>query len=145
MRAHIQELRQELRIILQILRENQVAKERMDKVGVISTSLARDFGFVGVTARASGIAYDCRQHFPHGLYPKMAPPIVTRNSGDIRARARVRAGEIETSLDTIEKILEQFPAGPALLLKLPDTLAANQIGLAIVEAFSRRIDSYDFY
>ncbi len=134
MQSQVKQLRKEIRTILEILRENQVARERVEKIGVISPSLAKEFGFVGVAARACGIAYDCRQHFPHGLYPQLAPRIVTQQGGDILARARVRTGEIETSCDIIEKILDQLPDG-ALSVNLPDTLPANQMGLAIVEAF----------
>ncbi len=93
--------------------ENQTARERFEKIGIISPSLAKEFGLVGVAARACGIAYDCRQHFPHGLYPDLAPPIAVQKVGDILARTRVRIAEIENSCTIIENVLadlsgEQF-------------------------------------
>lgn len=129
----VRQLRKELRPFLEILQENQVVRERMEKIGSISTSLAHEFGLVGVAARACGIAYDCRQHFPHGNYPWQAPPITVQNGGDILARTQVRIGEIGTSLDTIERALENLPTGSATI-DLQEQLPANQIGLAIVEA-----------
>ncbi len=134
MQARLKELRTEIRTILEILKENLVARERVEKVGIISSSLAKEFGFVGITARACGIAYDCRQYFSHGRYPELAPPIVTQNGGDILARSRVRAGEIESSCNVIQQILDQLSDGPCFV-DLPEVLPANQIGLAIVEAF----------
>ena len=134
MQSQLKQFRKEWQTVLEILKENQVAQERVEKIGIITPSLARDFGLVGIAARACGIAYDCRQHFPHGLYPRAAPPIATQRNGDILARTRVRAAEIESSCDIIEKVLGQLPDGK-FSVDLPDTLPANQTGLAIVEAF----------
>ena len=133
MQTQVKQLRQELQTVLSILRENQVARERMEKIGIISPSLAKDFGLVGIAARGCGISYDCRQHFPHGLYPQLAPPIVVHSDGDILARTKVRVGEIDSSLNVIEHILDNLPVGPISIV-LPEKLPANQTGLAIVEA-----------
>ncbi len=133
MQIAVRQLRKDLQTVLSILRENQSARERMEKIGVISPSLAKDFGLVGIVARACGISYDCRQHFPHGLYPQLAPPIVVHKGGDILSRTKVRADEIETSLNIIEKILDNLPSGPTSI-SLPEKLPPNQTGLAIVEA-----------
>ena len=134
MKKTARQLKEELRPIFEILRENQTAKERMQNIGTISTSLANEFGLVGVAARACGINYDCRQHFPHGSYPQDAPPPAVESGGDIFARMRVRLGEISTSFDVINKVLENMPPGE-LSVDLPDTLPKNAVGLGIVEAF----------
>jgi Ni,Fe-hydrogenase III large subunit/Ni,Fe-hydrogenase III component G len=134
MQKLIKDLRQELRPIYEIITENQTARERMEKIGIISASLAKEFGLVGVAARACGIAYDCRQHFPHGLYPEMAPPIALQKGGDILARTRVRMAEIQSSCNIIENILADLNDGP-VSIKLPEKLPDNQVGLSIVEAF----------
>jgi Ni,Fe-hydrogenase III large subunit/Ni,Fe-hydrogenase III component G len=133
MKAMSRELRENLRPILEILAENQTAKERM-QVGSISTSLANEFGLVGVAARACGINYDTRQYFPHCSYPKDAPPPVIEKGGDILARLRVRLGEINTSFDVIDHVLDNLPSGNCAV-NLPDTLPKNAVGLGIVEAF----------
>jgi Ni,Fe-hydrogenase III large subunit len=117
-----------------MLAENQTARERFERVGVISPSLAKEFGLVGVAARGSGISYDCRRHFPHGLYPEKAPPTAVQNAGDILARTRIRIAEIESSLAVIESVLANLPAGN-YKVDLPEKLPPNETGLAIVEAF----------
>lgn len=124
----------DLKPVLELFMENQVAQERMLMVGHISRTLVEDFGIVGVAARASGVQYDTRQHFEQGLYPRYAPPVMVQPNGDILARTLVRIGEIETSLDVISRILEEIPAGP-YAVSLPDKLTSNAIGLGIVEAF----------
>lgn len=134
MLSAVKNLRVELKPIFDILLENQVARERMEKIGVVSPSLANEFGIVGVAARACGIEYDCRQHFAHASYPKDAPPAVVEKGGDILARTRVRIREIGTSFDTLEHVLENLPTGD-VASKLPDTLPPNKLGLGIVEAF----------
>ncbi len=134
MQKNMQDLRKELDELFELLAENQAARERAEKIGVISKSLAEEFGVVGVTARACGISYDCRQHFPHGLYPKIAPPIALQKGGDILARTRVRIAEIRRSTDVIESVLQSI-TGSEHIIKLSNDLPANQTGLAVVEAF----------
>jgi Ni,Fe-hydrogenase III large subunit len=133
------ELREELRPLLEVLRENQSARERMQGIGRLSTSLAQEFGMVGIVARACGISYDTRQHFPHCSYPKDAPPPVVESGGDILARMRVRLGEIRTSFDTIDRVCAELLEGDLLkgptAIELPESLPPNRVGLGIVEAF----------
>jgi len=59
-KAGCQSLRKDLRPLITMFMENQMAVERMEGVGVISSSLAGEFGMVGVGARATGIDYDVR-------------------------------------------------------------------------------------
>jgi Ni,Fe-hydrogenase III large subunit/Ni,Fe-hydrogenase III component G len=133
------ELREELRPLLEILRVNQSARERMQTIGKLSTSLAQEFGMVGIVARGCGINYDTRQFFPHCSYPTDAPPPVVETGGDILARLRVRLGEIKTSFDVIDRISAELLEGDLLKgptsIKLPENLPANRVGLGIVEAF----------
>jgi Ni,Fe-hydrogenase III large subunit/Ni,Fe-hydrogenase III component G len=134
MLERVKTLRKELKPIFEMLAENQTARERFEKIGIISPSLAKEFGLVGITARGSGVNYDCRQHFPHGLYPEKAPSIAVQKAGDILARTRVRIAEIETSFTVIESTLANLPTGD-FKVDLPEKLPPNEIGLAIVEAF----------
>jgi Ni,Fe-hydrogenase III large subunit len=134
MRTTARDLRRELRPILEVLHESQSARERMQNIGKLSTSLAQEFGLVGIVARACGINYDTRQFFPHCSYPDDAPPPVVEKNGDILARLRVRLGEIQSCFETIDKVLENLPDGPASV-NLPSNLPGDRVGLGIVEAF----------
>jgi Ni,Fe-hydrogenase III large subunit len=132
-KQNVKELRQELKPVIAMFLDSQMAVERM-QVARISHSLAEEFGLVGVAGRACGIEYDCRQSFRHGVYPKMAPPISVQTSGDILAREQVRVGEIWSSLDVIEKLLDEPTDGP-FTAELPEKLPSNTAGAGIVEAF----------
>jgi len=126
-------LRKDLAPVIQILSENQMAIERMKDIGKLSRSLAKEFGMVGILARACGIDYDTRQSFKQGKFPEMAPPASLETGGDILARTKVRIAEIATTLDTIEKLVDSCPHGEEKIT-LPAELPANATGLGIVEA-----------
>lgn len=133
-KAGCQQLRKDLQPVWAMFLENQIAVERLSNIGVISYSLACEFGLVGVAARASGINYDVRKHFTCGKYPQYAPPPVVEKGGDIFARERVRIGEVWTTLDTIEKLIENIPPGNHKI-EMPRELPKMAWGVGIVEAF----------
>jgi Ni,Fe-hydrogenase III large subunit len=111
---------------------------RLKKLGVLSTSLANEFGMVGVVARASGVDYDVRKAFPEIALPELI--VAHEKSGDAFARISVRAQEVATSIVLLEKWLEELPAGPCKPEKIlgvgSDLNApANSYSFGIVEAF----------
>lgn len=133
-KSHITRLRHDLKEPIQMFLENQMALDRMREVAVMSRSLAEEFGLVGPAARACGIPYDTRQSFAHGKYPELAPPVMTATGGDIFAREMVRIKEIWSSLDTLDRLIDNLPPGDNLV-KIPDKLPADKVGIGIVEAF----------
>ncbi|MBI2342233.1 MAG: NADH-quinone oxidoreductase subunit C [Deltaproteobacteria bacterium] len=82
---------------------------RFEKTGVVKTEEARKLGLVGPSARASGLQRDVRCDYPFGMYrfKKIIP--VKAATGDVFARARVRALEIKRSLTFIDEALEMVP------------------------------------
>ncbi|MBZ0189360.1 MAG: NADH-quinone oxidoreductase subunit C [Candidatus Obscuribacterales bacterium] len=127
-------LQAELDEFLYLFIDNTSVQERLSGTGTVSKSLAEDFGFVGVAARASGIAYDARQCFKHGDYPRTAPAVQTDHTGDALARIRVRIGEISTSFEVLYSTLGSISEGETKI-ELPWTLPKEKIGMAVVEAF----------
>lgn len=134
LKTQVAMLRHELKAPIKMFLENQMALERMKEIGVLSNSLANEFGMVGAALRATGTAYDTRQHFPQGAYPEMAPPPASEKSGDIYARELIRITEIWSSLDTLDRLLDNLPGG-AERVPVPKTLLKNKVGVGIVEAF----------
>ncbi len=114
--------------------DNSSVHDRTVKVGEISRSAARELGLVGVAARGSGIAYDARQHFAHGLYPALAPAMAVETAGDVLSRLKVRSAEIVGSLDLIRTALDNITSGTTSS-ELPNKLPGDTIGVGIVEAF----------
>ena len=78
---------------------------RVSKTGVVPRELAEKLCFTGIAGRACGVAEDARVQMPYELYDRLDFDIITRTSGDVDARIRVRMGEIAESL----KIIKQLP------------------------------------
>ena len=121
--------------LLPLVLENSSVIERMEGTGRITRELARDFGLVGPTGRASGSNYDARRFYPHGLYPEHAPKPAMRDTGDVFARAQVRADEIWSSIRIVNELLDNLPAGPICIDCPKEALAPNESGIGIVEAW----------
>ncbi|MFX5336319.1 hypothetical protein ABTD37_20155, partial [Acinetobacter baumannii] len=91
-----------------MLLNNQVAMDRMENIGRVSPRLAHDFGFVGITARASGIDYDCRKYWSYATFPFSEFSVSTGSTGDVFCRAKVRIDEIATSLALSSEVLNKL-------------------------------------
>lgn len=100
--------------LLHLIWSNVGVVDRFTGTGVLPLEVARDLGAVGVAARASGLARDVRRDQPYAAYPMLAPLRVSVHpQGDVAARLRVRADEIETSLALLEEAVSRLPgAGP---------------------------------
>lgn len=131
-RENGRKLKRDLLPVIDMLLSNQVACDRMQKTGRITPNLAADFGLVGVAGRASGIEYDARHHFEHGLYPNARPVMAFQRGGDVYSRAKVRVDEINSSFEIIERILEDLPGGD-VFLETPGLLP-NRVGVGVVES-----------
>ncbi len=119
---------------LPLVLEHPGVLERMEGTGRLSPALARDFGIVGPAGRASGTRYDARRHFAHADFPALAPTPAHQETGDVLARAQIKAEEIAASLDLITHTLETLPASP-VCMPVPDRLPADAVGIGIVEAW----------
>ena len=119
---------------LPLVMENPSVIERMEGTGRLAPSLAKEFGIVGPAGRASGSGYDARTAFRHGVYPKYAPDPARRESGDVLARAQVRADEILFGLSLMAQLTDSLPESP-VQVELTDSLPQNRIGVGVVEAW----------
>ena len=128
------ELARRLNDYIPLVLDNPGVLDRMEGTGRLSASLARDFGLVGPAARASGSDYDARTAFAHGLYPAHAPTPARRETGDVLARAQVRADEIQTSVSLLAELVETLPDGP-YRVDCPERLPVDAVGVGIVEAW----------
>jgi Ni,Fe-hydrogenase III large subunit len=104
---------------------------RLEEIGTLSAEQARSIGLVGLAARASGIACDVRADFPYGIYRYSSIPSPTLDSGDVYARAKLRALEIRNSIDFIFEQLDLLPAPKPK--NSPEELAKNAFTIALTE------------
>lgn len=148
-RTNLRKIHFKLKQIIDFLFSNQVARDRMINVGILSPKLAADFGVVGVAGRASGIAYDARQAFVHGNFPHKSLTVPVEQNGDVFSRAKVRADELRSSFNVIDELLENLPTAGAASEAfsgattgtLSDSrsprihLRPNDVGIGIVESY----------
>jgi Ni,Fe-hydrogenase III large subunit len=107
------------------------ALARLEEIGTVTAKQARAVGLVGLAARASGIACDVRVDFPYSIYRYSSIPSPTLDSGDVYARAKLRALEIQNSIQFIFEQLEHLPAAkPKTSVK---KLAQNAFTIALTE------------
>lgn len=84
-------------------------KSRLVGVGYLSQEEATAACMVGPFARASNVNYDCRM-LGHGAYGELDSfePILS-TEGDCFGRARVRALEVNQSIDIIKELVAKIP------------------------------------
>jgi len=117
-----------------LLTDNSGALERMEGVGRVRPSLARDYGLVGPAGRASGVTYDVRRHLQQAPYDVLDWEPAGADTCDVHGRVVVRVAETRTSLRLLRQILAE-PADGTVRTPLPDALPANAVGIGIVEAW----------
>lgn len=135
LRTGLEALSRRIGELLPLVLEHPPAIERMEGTGRVKPGLARDFGLVGPAARASGSDYDARTAFAHGVYPEQAPTPARRETGDVLARAQIRAEEIQTSLVLVANLVDSLPPGPIQADCAGKALPADAVGVGIVEAW----------
>ncbi|MBI5344850.1 MAG: hypothetical protein HZB83_05870, partial [Deltaproteobacteria bacterium] len=112
MLKEMDELSAEFERLVPIYEDNPSLEDRVYATGVLSPETAKDLGVVGLAARSSGQALDCRLQNPFPPYDTIVPKATLLTSGDVHARAWVRIEEIRDSIRMIRAILEAMPAGP---------------------------------
>jgi NADH-quinone oxidoreductase subunit C/D len=110
-KAFITYLRPQLKEYHEVFTGNIIAQQRMKGVGVLSREDAISFGATGGTGRASGWACDVRKRHPYGVYDRVDFREVIYREGDCFARYMVRMDEIVESMNIIEQLIDNIPAG----------------------------------
>lgn len=107
-----------------ILSGNVIMQERARGVGVLTKEDAISWGVTGPSGRASGFSCDVRKHHPYAAYDKVKFNEVLLHEGDTLARYTVRMHEMRESMNIIEQLIDNIPAGDhtakmKAVLKLP--------------------------
>jgi len=101
----ITELEPQIRHTLDLLLMSPSVLARFEGCGKVSAHDADKLGLVGPAGRASGLSYDARRSFPKEYYSHLHIPENAKSTGDVYARARVRADEILQSIRIIKSLL----------------------------------------
>ena len=93
-----------------LITENRIFKQRNVDIAVISEQEVMDWGFSGVMARGSGLAWDLRRAQPYELYDEFDFLIPTGTNGDCYDRYLVRMEEMRQSLRIMTQCIEKLRA-----------------------------------
>ncbi len=103
---------------------NIIFQNRMKGVGMLSAADAISYGCTGPTARGSGVSCDVRKLFPYEIYSGIRFSEVLECGGDSFSRYLVRMRELRESVQILEQLIDNVPAGDyqvktKAVLKLP--------------------------
>ena len=85
---------------------NSSVQSRLGGVGALSRDRALRLGTAGPAARASSVAFDCRQDSPRLSYTDFTPTMLSL-SGDVAGRLQQRVGELATTFELLDDLLER--------------------------------------
>lgn len=111
---------------------------RFEKTGVVTNEQATTIGTVGLSARMSGIKRDIRISHPHDLYRELQHQPLSKNHGDVHARARLRKKEINQSVEYIRELSQNLSHN----VRRADQLAGpspNSFTISLVEGWRGEI------
>lgn len=127
----VPELRESFASLTKLYDNTASLLDRTVSTGYLKPALARQFAAGGFVGRASGRAFDARQHPGYAPYDALTFDVPVRTDGDVHARAMIRAAEIEQSLGLIEQIVRGMPGGETWTA-MP---AGSGEGFSLTEAF----------
>ncbi|HEY5262566.1 MAG TPA: NADH-quinone oxidoreductase subunit C [Solirubrobacteraceae bacterium] len=104
---------------------------RLDGVGILDEHDARRLGTVGPAARAAGIVGDLRQSDTRLAYDGFTAASLDAATGDVAARLRLRAAELESTHELLEELLARPLARGATLA---DGSTPEELGVGRVES-----------
>ncbi|HSO18869.1 MAG TPA: hydrogenase, partial [Desulfosarcina sp.] len=105
--ARIAELKPQVQHTIDLLFGTSSVRSRFEGCGSVSRSDAENLGLVGPAGRACGLVYDVRRCFPTERYAYLHIPEHAESTGDVYARAKVRADEVMQSIEIIEMLLSR--------------------------------------
>lgn len=100
-----------LEMLKKAVLDDPVLHARTKGIGVLSKQDAINFGALGPTARASGVARDVRKDSPYGAYDKVEWDMIVAGNGDVFDKVVVRVLEVFESVKIMKSCLLNLPEG----------------------------------
>ncbi|HEY7671060.1 MAG TPA: Ni,Fe-hydrogenase III large subunit, partial [Gammaproteobacteria bacterium] len=140
MAEHAAQLAAEVASIIERIEASESLEDRLMTTGRLTPEQAAALGAVGYVGRASGQAFDVRRDAPYAPYDSLAVNVPSYRAGDVAARAKVRAEEIQVSLRLIRELASDLPDGPMRT----DLVAAGREteGIGFVDGWRGEIVTY---
>ena len=128
------EIKPQVEHVIDLIFSTSSVRSRFEDCGAVSNSDAEKLGLVGPAGRACGIPYDVRRCFPTEHYSNLDIPENAEPSGDVYARAKVRADEIMQSINLVQSLLND-PVETACVDSGNFSLAASSFVVTVNEAW----------
>jgi Ni,Fe-hydrogenase III large subunit len=132
-------LRKDFEEVIAVAEENVSLYDRLATTGDLTREHVREYGVVGVPARATGVARDTRTDFPYAAYGTLKHIVVTKDTGDVYARFFVRVGEVYDSISIIEQVVKRLPDTKASKQHTPPHFKKNAVAVSVVEGWRGEI------
>jgi NADH-quinone oxidoreductase subunit D len=98
-----------------LLTDNEIIRQRTQRVGVLPKELAVNASATGPLLRASGVNYDIRKVDGYSIYPRFNFKVPLGTAGDVYDRYFVRILEMRESLKILQQALSEINnASPAI-------------------------------
>jgi Ni,Fe-hydrogenase III large subunit/NADH:ubiquinone oxidoreductase subunit C len=140
MGAHAAKFSVEVASIIERIEASESLEDRLMTTGRLTPEQAAGLGVVGYVGKASGQAFDVRRDMPYAPYDAFEITVPSYRAGDVAARAKVRAEEIQGSLRLIQGLTEDLPAGPVLVEGA--AIGREAEGIGFVEGWRGEIVTY---
>ncbi len=111
MRQEITLIGPEVKSLVDRLEDSESLEDRLMTTGRLTPEQASDLSVVGYVGKASGQNFDVRSVAPYAPYDQFSVNVPCYRAGDVAARAKVRAEEIDVSLKLIMMLLDTLPSG----------------------------------
>ncbi len=118
--------------------KNTSVMSRLEKTGTVSSERAKEAGFVGMAARASGVNLDSRFDYPDKWMKSLdISRKVFHGSGDVNSRFKLRYKEINDSFKIISKIFAELEAHTSepVCVSVQNACAKDAFAISIVEGW----------
>lgn len=141
MRAQAGELASEVAAIVERIEASESLEDRLMTTGRLTSEQAAELGTVGYVGRASGLAFDVRRDIPYAPYDRLEIAVPSYRAGDVAARAKVRAEEIQESLRLIHELAGEPPGG-SVRAEAGRGVGREVEGIGFVDGWRGEIVSY---
>jgi Ni,Fe-hydrogenase III large subunit len=130
----LKELKPQIEHVIDLLFSASTVRARFEGCGTVSREDADHLGLVGPAGRACGLLYDVRKQFPTEYYSKIDVAENQTVSGDVFARARIRADEVLEAIRIIETLIWE-PIETQCVQQVDYTLDADAFVITLNEAW----------
>jgi Ni,Fe-hydrogenase III large subunit len=132
--AELSDLGEHFDRLVELATTSALVMDRFAGAAVLDPAQASELGAVGVTGRASGLAFDARVAHPFARLPAGFVPAL-QHDGDVLARFRIRVDEVRASLALLAHNVEVVDALDDVSAAPPPSGETGNSGVGICEGW----------